>query len=347
MKIISSCPQIFSLCLPGVTVVVPVFLLCIKSLFVGGGLVTVESEISAVAIINSLICYPYHFGNVGYSCLQGNFTIDYTVEEIRNEISATLLCVLKRASNTENKLAAICGACVLLFEDLSRSKPRKDILTQFLSHLLSLTNSPSDVTAQTTLDILSAMSLLYHHIVELDKTLISTIITNLCENLRTLLQDKPDVPLRENVVLAHFWAIIEWVIPLSPDSIDWISSADNLSKLLQVIELGFYGSQQIYESAENDLARKGKKISHVDRLKDRSKLIDVKDSRNFMPPRINFKPEWVLFRKKEEKDGDKSNTENANDNNSSSENEVKNDGLEVPKMENAQEGPQIPPKVKV
>jgi hypothetical protein len=47
----------------------------------------------------------------------------------------------------------------------------------------------------------------------------------------------------ENIILAHYWCLIEWIIPTSPTTIPRLSTPTVLSKLLEVVELGYYGAK--------------------------------------------------------------------------------------------------------
>lgn len=77
------------------------------------------------------------------------------------------------------------------------------------------------------------------------KANVYTIIINLCESATALLRSKFDFSGKENIILSHFWCLIEYVIPSSPSPESWLAVPTVLHKILEVIELGYFGATVI------------------------------------------------------------------------------------------------------
>eukprot|EP00026_Physarum_polycephalum_P000240 Phypoly_transcript_00240.p1 GENE.Phypoly_transcript_00240~~Phypoly_transcript_00240.p1 ORF type:complete len:1865 (+),score=291.42 Phypoly_transcript_00240:55-5649(+) len=245
-RIITSSARLFNFCRPGLTMMIPEFIKQIRSLFqeTSNTPLTQELEIAASTIVNSLICYPNHFGDLNYIRFDpGNKITRFTLDEVKAELSMCLSYVLKRTHSTEGKLSAICGSCVLMLEDLFNEKPNKDMISRLCNQILGYTQNHNESIAQTALDALSALS--HSNIASVDRALISTIIVVLCDNASTLINSKEDFHGKENIILAHYWCLIEWIIPTSPSKVDRLSVATVLGKLLEVVELGYYGSKAL------------------------------------------------------------------------------------------------------
>lgn len=83
----------------------------------------------------------------------------------------------------------------------------------------------------------------------------------LCDSASSLMNEKQDFHgkgkysyilqpiydlLSENVILAHFWCLVEWIVPTSPTTTHRLSTPTVLNKLLDVVELGYYGAKVNY-----------------------------------------------------------------------------------------------------
>jgi hypothetical protein len=245
-RIIASSARLFTFCRPGLTAIVPEFIKQIRNMFQDpSASLSPDLELAASSIVNSLICYPNHFGDLGYIRLEaGHKLTRFSFEEVKTELSHTLLQVLKKTSSVEGKQSAICGACVLMLEELFNERPRKEMISSFCNHILTYSHNTNEAIAQTALDVLSTLS--HSNIASVDRALISTIIMCLCEGASSLIYSKEEFQGKENIILAHYWCLVEWIIPTSPTTIPRLSIPTVLSKLLEVVELGYYGVKALH-----------------------------------------------------------------------------------------------------
>jgi hypothetical protein len=245
-EIITSCKYLFSLGLPGVSVLIPAFLREIDRLFNSALLTNTAPEIdrNALTIVNSLICVPEHFDKLQIPTIEEQ---PMDTNSIRSKIASILVSAINR-DNASVKQLCCWGMCVLICQDLYHS-PRKDTISSMISELLTVCSHNNAEVACTALEVFGILASLYEKIQSLDSILPNMIISNLCDNVVTLIAKAKSTSSSstslsggntlENVIMNHYYCLCEWLVGGVTNNI--LSNADLTLKYCIALEYGLFG----------------------------------------------------------------------------------------------------------
>lgn len=303
-EIITSARNIFSINLPGANVLIGDFLREIDRLFNSALLQNIPPEIEkqALAIAISLICYPDHLDAVEFPVISVGDNLNITgpqskltSADMKMKISSILLAALTR-ENTPVKLTCLWGIVVLLCQELQQVQvagpvstpnspvtgkgPRKDIISSFVTELLNHSIHQNTEVSQAALDGLSTLALQYDRLFKLDPSIISNIISTLCNNIIGIITKTKIITtnnsVSESIVSNHFYCLIEWVMSSSSiGNINMLKDPDTALKVFTAIEVGLFGDyvkERLEKTGNEKKDKKDKKMVSSGSVGDLSSL---------------------------------------------------------------------------
>eukprot|EP01113_Clastostelium_recurvatum_P014293 TRINITY_DN1775_c0_g1_i4.p1 TRINITY_DN1775_c0_g1~~TRINITY_DN1775_c0_g1_i4.p1 ORF type:complete len:2361 (+),score=516.35 TRINITY_DN1775_c0_g1_i4:87-7169(+) len=256
--------NLFSFGLPGSCVLIPSFLDHIKGTFMSNAPIPEDVELASITIVNSLLSATMQLPHDGLpDILEAHSDKGiFTVREMRDQVSSTLIAILKRPRVfPATRITALWGASVLLFEELSltTSQPisasshggplmspapavRMDVVRDLVSILLEFCHDPEPQVSFHAVEAVSSVASLFDSMYDVAAGIIPSIITGLCDSAAILIGEAAD--RYERTIVAHYWALVEWLVPLTAqgNNVQWLANKHIMEKVFGIIELGIMGS---------------------------------------------------------------------------------------------------------
>ncbi len=147
---------IFSLGLPGASVLIADFLREIANVFSNRPSITADIQRHCITILNSLISYPLHYDGVNLPDFAAQR--DMPAADFREFLSNMILGVLNNPSlDVMARQMVMWGVCVMLFEEVRTAQPgnqRMHVVTGALQILLEQIKSKDEPIAITATEVL-------------------------------------------------------------------------------------------------------------------------------------------------------------------------------------------------
>ena len=266
--IIRYASSIFTLCLPGVNILIPDFLREISKLFIAKSktIIPPDVQMKALMLAASLICFPDHFTGVSYSYKEDEEEKELTMDILKDKISTIFLMALQYDKLSPNNLAYLQYALsVLIMNDLFNT-PRKTTIRECVKGILfTCTNSDKKV-ALSAIESLSTLKECYSQLIAIDISLISVLVYTMAENINNLIRqckhDIEKIPDKEDVVVNHFYCLLDWLLVSDLKIIDYAC----LLEVFEAVELGLLGEALSSGNEASSTKEPQKKKNFIDRI---------------------------------------------------------------------------------
>lgn len=265
-KIIEHSTHIFSYHLPGSAVLYYDFLREIEVICRPQNPSSVAIKQNALIIANSLICAPNHYFDIETPVVPAqkieSKETAMTVDQIKEKLLSLYLMVLSNVENESTVLfLAMCGATVVIIEELSHPSPRVGAVGKLINSILEYVNHPEETLSKNSTECLSSLVVFFDKLWELDKAIIVHIVTYLCDKIITLIQK--DKNKHELAVSNCLYTLKDWLLGTNTDL---LADRELASKVFEALEYGLLGelveqklASQALETASNDMRKSAKK----------------------------------------------------------------------------------------
>jgi hypothetical protein len=265
---------IFSLGLPGASVLIADFLREIANVFSNRPSISADIQRHCVTILNSLISYPLHYDGINLPDFAAQR--DMTAPDFRDFLSNMILGVLNNLNlDVTARQMIMWGVCVMLFEEVrtaSAGNQRMQVVTGALQILLEQIKSKDEAIAITATEVLNSLTTLIDKFNVLDPNLSYSVVSIICDNINYLMNDGSALSTKEKIISEMFLCLTSW---LTSNSNVFLTDPELATKIFQVVEFGLIGklgvdltkkveldpvfSQKIEEDDKDDKKKRGEK----------------------------------------------------------------------------------------
>ena len=209
-NIIRNSSEIFTLGLPCVNILIPHFLRELTALFTSKNAPPENVLLRSVSILASLICFPNHMRDV---------TIPYegqqvTSDALRNQLSSILIDAFYSdvVAMPAVKTQLVYALLLVILDDLYSSNPRASIVQQCITALMETSQDTSDRVARASLDALDTLASAFPQLMAMGTEVVCPMVILLSNNIVNLIKDARSGNLREEIVVAHLYCLLNWVL---------------------------------------------------------------------------------------------------------------------------------------
>jgi hypothetical protein len=208
-NIIRNTHEIFILGLPGVSVLIPHYLRELQALFSSKTAPPENVQLRSVSLMTSLICYADHMRDISIA-YDGQ---EMTSETIRNQLATLLVDAFYSDVVISSAVKAhLVYALLLVILDDLHTKPRSNIVQQCITALMETSQDPSDRVAKASLDALDTLASSFQELMAMGTEVVCPLVVLLSNNVVNLIKDGRSGTPREEIVVAHLYCLLNWVL---------------------------------------------------------------------------------------------------------------------------------------
>ena len=239
--------DIFTLGLPGSSILIPDYLNSVSRLFDTDTPIKPPQDVQlkALTVLASLISYHSRYPSGSIPLLNGS--VSYA--EIADLLAATLLKAVRNPDLHTGKCVHLALWClaVLIWTDVHSPTPRLHVIRDSFQVLLENTKHKIPNISEAALEALSFLAPIQHRINEVDGSLRKLFGATLSNSVITLIErGKSTGDLLESVVISHYYTILEWLVSENSVLLDSRSIVD---KIMKATEYGLLG--QVVEDPDS------------------------------------------------------------------------------------------------
>eukprot|EP01117_Protostelium_nocturnum_P016875 TRINITY_DN6763_c1_g3_i2.p1 TRINITY_DN6763_c1_g3~~TRINITY_DN6763_c1_g3_i2.p1 ORF type:complete len:1437 (+),score=495.99 TRINITY_DN6763_c1_g3_i2:71-4312(+) len=292
-EIIEYSTKLFLCNLQGVAVLIPDYLREIEVLC--GPMTTTSSIVkqNGLRIVNSLICYPNHYSLIEFPVIatpkpyETNKIVSVTTDEVKEKMCKILINILNNSNEYADVLMiALCGASVLLFEEMNNPNPRPQFILKFIKSMIEQTEHPNPHVSRIASESLGSISFLLPQLNAIDKNFISTAVLSITERIVNTVKR----PSQEHQVIQLLYCLRDFLLGGTNDILSHSNVAEKVFTCIEYSLLGELVSPSEFSpsmggnfSPEKKAPAEGRsKLSHKDKKNPMSGSTELfKTFRNF------------------------------------------------------------------
>eukprot|EP01094_Clydonella_sp_ATCC50884_P008894 TRINITY_DN1843_c1_g1_i2.p1 TRINITY_DN1843_c1_g1~~TRINITY_DN1843_c1_g1_i2.p1 ORF type:complete len:1500 (-),score=588.09 TRINITY_DN1843_c1_g1_i2:141-4463(-) len=261
-SILTKSNNIFSLALPGASVLAPHYLAEIKIVLDNAAKPAPPKDVrtKSILIAASLLCYPQHFSSLPVPGEPGSSS-NMRFSGLKAELKNLFIDTANNDPLPEHKIMCIWALCNMVFEDLLHD-PSKSLVTDIIKVIMSFCTSSAAGVARAALDSLSTITLRFEDLRLLDASLIVHIIDSMCGNIKNSIETikvNPSKDLEEQIA-AHFYCLLDFLMASTVYPFDDTKMA---STVFGAIELGLLGQKLKLEPVSLAKIKEEKKMKRM------------------------------------------------------------------------------------